>query len=154
MIRILSTREYPSHPLVAVGAVIIKDDKILLVKRRYEPKANFWTLPGGHVKLGEGVRQALIREIHEECGIEIEPKKIIDVIDFIEQDEDERIRFHYVIVDFEAIYKNGEIKPASDVQNAKWFFLSELNKINLPEITKNFFKKNFKICFEFRISDL
>jgi len=140
------TKEYPSHPLVTVGAVIIKDDKILLVKRRYEPKANFWTLPGGRVKLGEGVRQALIREIREECGIEIEPIRIIDVIDFIEQDEDERVRFHYVIIDFEAIYKDGEIRPASDVLNARWVLFSELNKINLPEITKDFFKKNFKIC--------
>ncbi|MFQ5825032.1 MAG: NUDIX hydrolase [bacterium] len=141
----MSTREYPSHPLVAVGAVIIKDGKILLVKRRYEPKANYWTLPGGLVKLGEGVRQALIREVREECGIEIEPKRIIDVIDFIEKDENERFRFHYVIVDFEAIYRNGAVKPASDVQSTRWFFITELNKVKLPIITKNFLKEYFEI---------
>jgi ADP-ribose pyrophosphatase len=141
----LSTREYPSHPLVAVGAVIIKDGKILLVKRRYEPKANYWTLPGGLVKLGEGVRQALIREVREECGIEIEPKRIIDVIDFIDKDENERFRFHYVIVDFEAIYRKGTIKPASDVQSARWFSFAELNKVKLPKLTKSFLKDNLRL---------
>lgn len=109
-----------------------------MVKRRYEPKSNFWSLPGGLVKIGEGVRQALIREVREECGIEIEPIKIIDVIDFIEKDKEEKIRFHYVIIDFEANYKRGELSPASDVLNAKWFKLTELSKIKLPEVTKKF----------------
>lgn len=139
----MNKRKYPSQPLLGVGAVIIKNGKILLVKRRFEPKANYWTLPGGLVELGEEVRQALIREIREECGIEIEPAKIIDVIDFIEYDAEARVKFHYILIDFEAVYKGGEITPSSDVLNVKWFTKNELNNIELPEITQKFLEKYY-----------
>ncbi|MFQ5824276.1 MAG: NUDIX hydrolase [bacterium] len=139
----MNKRKYPSQPLLGVGAVIIKNGKILLVKRRFEPKANYWTLPGGLVELGEEVRQALIREIREECSIEIEPAKIIDVIDFIEYDAEARVKFHYILIDFEAVYKGGEITPSSDVLNVKWFTKNELNNIELPEITQKFLEKYY-----------
>lgn len=141
----LGAREYPSRPILGVGAVIIRDEKILLVKRRYEPKANYWSLPGGLVELGEEVRQAVIREVSEECGIEIEPTKIIDVIDFIERDELESVRYHYVLIDFEAVYKSGVLTPASDVIDVRWFSKNELENLELPEITKRFLKKHYQI---------
>ncbi len=84
-------RKYPHQPLLGVGAVIFKNDKILLVKRKFEPKARFWTLPGGMVELGESLAHALKREIREECGIKIEPQKVIDVIDYIERDEEHQV---------------------------------------------------------------
>ena len=75
------TRKYPNQPVLGVGAVILKNKKILLVQRKFEPKAGYWTLPGGTVELGETIHHALKREIREECGIEIEPQRIIDVLD-------------------------------------------------------------------------
>ncbi|MFQ5865033.1 MAG: NUDIX hydrolase [bacterium] len=141
----MGKRKYPSRPLVGVGAVITKNDRILLVKRRYDPKANYWTLPGGLVEIGEEVRQALRREIREECGIEIEPTKVIDVVDFIEKDENNKIRFHYVLIDFEAIYESGELTPASDVLEVQWFSKNELRNLELPDITKKFLQKYYDI---------
>lgn len=141
----MGKREYPNRPLLGVGAVIVKNGKILLVKRRYDPKANQWTLPGGLVELGEEVRQAVIREIREECGIEIEPTKIIDVVDFIEKDEEEKIRYHYVLIDFEAAYKRGELMPSSDVLNVKWFSKNELRDLEVPHITKRFLQKYYQV---------
>ncbi len=136
------TRKYPHQPLLGVGAVILKNDKILLVKRKFEPKARFWTLPGGMVELGESLDQALKREIREECGIKIEPQKIIDVIDYIERDEDDQVKYHYLLVDFQAEQIGGTLSPSSDVLDAGWFDLSELSGLTLPEITQEFLKKH------------
>lgn len=134
--------------MVAVGAVIRHFDKILLVQRGHEPAARLWTLPGGMVQLGETVREALVREIREECGIEIVPERIIDVVDYIEKDEFGKIKVHYVIADFHAQYKGGETAPASDVLDAKWFSPSDLIKLDMPDITKTFFGKHFGLSFE------
>ena len=138
----LITRKYPAQPLLGVGAVILKGRKILLVQRKFEPKAHFWTLPGGTLELGETIHHALKREIREECGIEIEPKKIIDVIDYIERDENKQVKYHYLLVDFEAEHISGTLSPSSDVLNVGWFELGKLNGIRLPEITKKFLKKH------------
>lgn len=135
-------RKYPQQPLLGVGAVILKNNKILLVKRKFEPKVGFWTLPGGMVELGEGLEYALKREIREECGIKIEPQKIIDVIDYIERDEEDQVKYHYLLVDFEAKHTSGKLAPSSDVLDAKWFDLSKLKRISLPEVTEKFLKKH------------
>ncbi|MFQ5750886.1 MAG: NUDIX hydrolase [bacterium] len=95
----MNKRIYPVQPLLGIGAVIIKDNRFLLVKRKYEPYAHFWTLPGGLVELGEYVHEAVIREIREECGIKVKPTKIVDVIDYIEKDEKAKIKYHYVLIE-------------------------------------------------------
>lgn len=141
--RPLIKRVYPEQPLLGVGAVVLQDDKILLVKRRNEPSASCWTLPGGLVELGETVHEAIIREIWEECGIEVVLNKIMDVIDYIKVDNMQKVQYHYVLIDFEAQYKGGTLKPASDIVDAKWFVRSELTERTLPEITERFLKKYY-----------
>lgn len=131
--------------MVGVGAVIFKNDQLLLVKRRFEPKAQFWSLPGGLVEWGETVEEAIIRETREECGIEIDPIRLVDVIDFIDRDERGEIRYHYVLVDFEACYLGGEVAPQSDAADARWFSPSELTEISLPEITRKFLQKHYSL---------
>lgn len=94
------------------------------------------------VELGESLDQAIKREVREEGGTKIEPPKIIDVIDYIERDEDGQVKYHYLLVDFEAEYIGGMLSPSSDVLDAVWFDLSELSGLTLPEITQVFLKKH------------
>ena len=141
----MQKREYPSIPVVCVGAVIFNDSKILLIKRQHEPKAQLWTLPGGIIEIGEKTEQAIIREVKEECGILIKPIKIVDVIDYIERDTSSKVLYHYVIIDFEAEYISGVMNASSDALEAKWFSKSEIKKANLPEITHAFLSKHYHL---------
>lgn len=136
-------REYPGFPRVGVGAIVFRDDALLLVQRKFEPSAGYWTLPGGLVKLGETLQQAVQREIAEECSIQVKPKKIVDVFDVIEHDEENRTQYHYVIVDFEAEYISGRVAPGSDVTQARWVPTNQLSTLDLPEITKEFLTKHY-----------
>ena len=94
-----NTRQYPERPIVGVGAVIIDDGKVLLIRRRYEPLAGQWSLPGGAVDIGETLEAATAREMKEETGLDVEVGPVIEVFDRIIKDEDERVRYHYVLVD-------------------------------------------------------
>jgi mutator protein MutT len=107
-------REYPESPVVGVGAVIFEGASVLLAKRGQEPARGTWSLPGGAVELGEKVISALKREIREEIGIEIAVGGLIRVLDRILYDEERRIRYHYVIVDYWGWKVSGDPKPASD----------------------------------------
>ncbi len=119
-------REYPTHPIVGVSVLVFKDDKILLVRRGREPRKGQWSLPGGGVELGETVRDAAVREIREECHIEIEPEKILDVLDRIFRDAAGHVQYHYVLIALLARYKSGELRHDSDIEAAEW---AELNKL-------------------------
>ncbi|MFQ5674583.1 MAG: NUDIX hydrolase [bacterium] len=144
----MSKREYPDRPLVGVGAVLLENNRILLVKRKFEPKSKLWTLPGGLVKKGETVQEALVRELREECGLSIEPGRLVDVIDYIERDENNAVKYHYVLVDYEVVHTSGSLAPSSDAVDARWFSLDELQKIALPDITRTFLCKHYDLDFE------
>lgn len=136
--------EYPVKPEVAVGAVVFKDGKVLLVKRKFAPSRGFWAIPGGKIKLGETMQQAAEREIFEETGIHIIAEKPIHSFDLIQRDETGKIRFHYVIVDLLAKYAGGELKAGDDVTEAAWFSLDELRRIKLNQSTKQLLHKLLK----------
>jgi 8-oxo-dGTP diphosphatase len=123
-------------PRVAVGAIVIKDGKILLVKRNKAPHKDFWAIPGGSVELGETLQEAAEREIREETGVTIEAKEPVFTFDLIERDEKGNVRFHYVIVDLAADYRHGELRPADDVRDARWFSSEELSHIHMTESTR------------------
>lgn len=114
------SREYPHSPIVAVGGIVVKRGKVLLVRRGREPNQNLWTLPGGAVRLGEGLREALTREIEEECGIEVEIGGVVEVVDQVHYDQEGRVRYHYVIIDFLVSWRAGQLSPASDILEARW----------------------------------
>ena len=121
-------REYPESPIVGVGGVIFDGDSVLLAKRGQEPAKGTWSLPGGAVELGEKVIDALKREIREEIGIEIQVGGLIRVLDRIIQDEERRIRYHYVIVDYWGWKTSGEPKPGSDTSDICFVPLEEIQK--------------------------
>ena len=134
-------REYPSQPVVGVGAVIIKDGKILLVKRGNEPNKYMWSIPGGIVKVGETLAEALKREVAEEVGLEIEVGDVACVSEEIFRDEDNKIRFHYVIIDFFAEVVGGELKADSDALDAGWVPLDDIYSLEVVDFVKRLINK-------------
>lgn len=109
------TRRYPGHPIVGVGAIVWKEDAVLLVRRGQEPAKGEWTLPGGVVELGETMTAALRRELREEAGIEVEILGLSAVVERIFPDPAGRIEYHYLLLDFLCLYAGGEPRPASDI---------------------------------------
>ncbi|MDQ5988163.1 MAG: Bifunctional NMN adenylyltransferase/Nudix hydrolase [Syntrophus sp. SKADARSKE-3] len=116
----MSKREYPDFPRVGVGAIVIKEGKVLMIKRAAKPNQNLWAIPGGMLELGETLQEGAEREIFEETGIRIKAGKPIYTFDFMEYDTDGQIHFHYIIIDVEATYLGGEITPADDALDACW----------------------------------
>jgi ADP-ribose pyrophosphatase YjhB (NUDIX family) len=124
-------REYPESPIVGVGGVIFDGASVLLAQRGQEPGKGTWSLPGGAVELGEKLIDALKREIREEIGIEIEVGGLIRVLDRIIQDEEKRIRYHYVIVDYWGWKVSGEPKPGSDARDVCFVPLKGSQKMDI-----------------------
>ena len=137
-------REYPTQPIVGVGALIVHDGRLVLVRRGVEPGKDRWSIPGGAVDLGEKVREAALREAEEECGLDIEivDERPMDVVDSIYRDDKGELRFHYVLLQFLARPRGGELKPGSDVLDAKWVSLEEVEVCELTKSFCSFFKKH------------
>ena len=131
----MSGREYPDRPVVGVGAVVMKDGKVLLVKRGIDPNKGLWAIPGGSLKLGETLQEGAEREIMEETGITIKAKDPVYSFDFFERDGDGRLRFHYVIVDMIADYVGGEAQGADDALEARWVSQGELKDMDVSRNT-------------------
>jgi len=136
----MSKTEYPDLPRVAVGAVVIHNHCILLVKRGKQPAQGEWAIPGGSVELGETLEAAAEREIYEETGITIKAGKIIYSFDSIVKDGD-LTRFHYVILDFEASYVAGEPRAGDDVLEAGWFGPEHLKTLGVNSRTLHLLTK-------------
>jgi ADP-ribose pyrophosphatase len=131
----------PPAPKVAVGAVVIEEGRILLVKRKYPPKQGKWAIPGGSVNLGESLQAAAEREVMEETGLIIEAKKPIYTFDLIERNSKGDVIFHFVIVDLFAKYVSGNVLAADDVSDARWFDPDEIDGLDISENTKKLLDK-------------
>ena len=106
-----STRRYPERPVVGVGAVIVQDGRVVLIKRRFEPLAGQWSLPGGTLELGETLEAGVAREIFEETGLEVEVGPVVEVFDRILLDPDQRVRYHFVLIDYLAVPSAAGSRP-------------------------------------------
>ena len=124
-------REYPESPLVGVGAVIVKENRVLLIRRGTPPLLGEWSLPGGVLECGETLREAVAREAREETGLAVEPGEMLGVYERVIRDDVGRVRYHYVLIDFLCRAAGGNLKAGSDAADVRWFTLDELPALNL-----------------------
>lgn len=127
--------EYPDVPVVAVGAIVVRDGRVLLVRRGQPPSEGLWAIPGGRVELGETLQAAAEREIEEETGLTISARDPVYTFDVILRDDSDRIRFHYIIVDLLADYVRGVLRAGGDARDARWVTLGELNGLSVNQTT-------------------
>lgn len=135
--------EYPAQPRVAVGAIVFKDKRVLLVRRGKPPAMDLWAIPGGSVKICETLQRAAEREILEETGITIKALEPVFTFDYIEQDESGCARFHYVIVDLTADYISGEPRAGDDATEARWISSEEIAGLRVSSKTRQLLKAQF-----------
>ncbi len=128
-------REYPSRPIVGVGGVVFVGGRVLLVKRRFEPLAGRWSLPGGALEVGETLAEGLAREMREETGLDVEVGPLVEVFDRITRDEQGRPRFHYVLVDFLCTARAGAPVAGSDVAEVALVETADLARYDLTPKT-------------------
>ena len=119
-------REFPQTPLLGVGAVIVEEGRVLLVRRGSEPLKGHWTLPGGVLEVGESLIEGVAREVKEETGLEVEVIELIELLDRIHRDNG-RVRYHYVIADYLCRVTGGELRAASDADAVRWVERTEWN---------------------------
>ena len=131
--RVNGPREYPDRPIVGVGGVIVDEGKVLLIRRKYEPLKGHWSLPGGMVEIGETLEAALTRELLEETGLAVDVGPVIEVFDRITQDEDRRVRYHFVLIDYLCWRADGALRAASDVDAAIWADPDDLAEYSLTD---------------------
>jgi 8-oxo-dGTP diphosphatase len=141
-----SSREYPSRPLVGVGAVVRRGDRVLLVTRGRPPRQGEWSLPGGLVELGETVFAAAVREVAEETGLFVRPRAIVDVVDLIERDESATVHYHFVLIGVDCDWQGGEARAASDARDAVWATLAQLDRFALRAETLALVCKAFGVA--------
>ena len=132
---------YPNLPQVAVGAVIIKDNRVLLVERKNQPGKGLWAIPGGKVNPGETLQEAAQREILEETGITCRALDPVYVFDYIDRDSAGKIEFHYVIIDFMAEYVRGEPCAKDDATDARFLSSKEVNALPVSASTLKLLKE-------------
>ena len=136
-------REFPEVPLVGVGAIIIEDARVVLVKRAHPPLQAQWSIPGGVLEVGELVREAAVREAREETGLIVEPADLLGVYDRVLRDLEQRVQYHYVLIDFLCRRVGGDLLAASDAAEVGWFTREQLPALRLAEDTQDVIRKGF-----------
>ncbi len=142
------SREYPENPLVGVGAVIVQDNRVLLIRRGQAPLLGEWSLPGGVLECGETLREAVIREVREETGLTVETGEMLGVYERITRSDDGRVRYHYVLIDFLCRPAGGDLKASSDAADVRWFAPEELDALKLRPDTNDVIVKGLKRAAE------
>jgi len=122
---------HPKRPLIGVGVVVLRDDKVALIRRAKPPRKGLWSLPGGRQRLGETVRETAAREVREECGLEVEITALLDVVDSITRSDDASYLYHYTLIDFLAEWRAGELKAGGDAAEVIWANPNDLAQFGL-----------------------
>jgi 8-oxo-dGTP diphosphatase len=137
-------RLYPDQPVVGVGAVIVQHKKIVLIQRANEPSRGKWTIPGGLVELAESPEVAVVREAEEETGLQASDPALLDVVSNMDIDEQGKVKYHYIIIDYLVQIKGGTAKAASDAEELRWVPFDEVESYNLTASFRLFFRNNRK----------
>jgi 8-oxo-dGTP diphosphatase len=134
-------REYPEFPFLGVGAVIVKYGRVLLIRRGQAPLLGEWSLPGGVLECGETLREAVAREVREETGLIVETGEMLGVFERVVRDDDGRVRYHYVLIEFLCRVVSGELVAGSDAADVRWFGRAELGALGLAADTREVIEK-------------
>src|ERR1017187_7747175 len=126
-------RAYPQRPYLAVSAAIVRDGKVLVVRRARKPALNLYTLPGGVVETGETLIEAVTREVREETALKIEPVALAGHREAIVRDAEGRVERHFVILCFAAHWRSGEPVLNEELDDARWLAPAELAGLNTTE---------------------
>ena len=129
------SRLYPSLPVVGVGAVIVREGLVLIVRRANPPLQGEWSIPGGALDLGEKLRDGVAREVREETGLEVEVGPVLDVFDSIFPDAEGRTQYHYVLVDYLCRPLSGTAIAASDATELRWAKPDDLPALGMKQVT-------------------
>ena len=131
------TRKYPVRPHIGVGVLLIRGNHLLLIKRKYNPDAGYWSIPGGHLDLGERVKKAAVREAYEETGFKVKVSGLAGIIDKIMYDNTGKIEYHYVLINYFVEQIEGDPnqppKAADDALDAKFVPFDQLKTYKLTE---------------------
>jgi 8-oxo-dGTP diphosphatase len=127
----LPPRRYPPRPVVGVGAAIVRDEQVVLIKRKYEPLAGHWSLPGGTLELGESLEAGVAREIREETGLDVDVGPVVEVFDRILLDASSKVQYHFVLIDYLCRPIGGTLQAGSDVDDAIWVDVRELGDYHI-----------------------
>ena len=136
-----TARDYPDRPLLGVGAIIVLGERILLVQRCNPPLKGEWSIPGGLVETGETTREAIVREVREETGLEIEIVKLAEVFERIVRDRNSRVQYHFVLIDYLCRAIAGEAHAGSDVSDVRWVKTDQLEKLAVAAETCEVIRK-------------
>lgn len=139
------SREYPEFPRVGVAAVVLRDDEVLLVQRGRPPAQGLWGLPGGALELGETVLDGVRREVREETGLEISVGPLVAVFEPMERDAADRLRFHYVVLDYLATPVSGELHAGDDAAAARWVRLDALAELPMLAETRQVIRRAWEM---------
>ncbi len=126
-------RKYPQRPYLAVSAAIVRDGKVLLVRRARNPARNLYTLPGGAVEIGETLTDAVMREVREETALTIEPVALAGHREVIVRDAQGRAERHFVIMCYAARWRSGEVVLNDELDDARWLAPAELSSFSTTE---------------------
>src|SRR6266705_3579889 len=128
-------REYPKQPLIGVGAIIVENGRVVLVKRGKAPLLGEWSIPGGMLELGETVRAGAEREALEETGLVVRATELLGVFDRVVLDDAKQTVYHYVLIDFLCEKVSGDLHASGDAADARWFTAAEIATLPLPQDT-------------------
>lgn len=134
-------RDYPTRPIVGVGAIIVNGRKLLLEKRKEMPGKGKWTVPGGLVEIGETLEETVVREVKEETGLSVKNPELFDVLTRVILDQTARVKYHYVIIDYSVHVKSGQLKAADDAAELRWVSFDEVEDYDLTNGFRKFFLK-------------
>lgn len=129
---------------LGVGAIVFKNDAVLLVKRKNPPQQHQWAIPGGRVNYGEPLKEAVRREILEETGIVVDVQESAYTFEVIETDEKSGTTLHYVIIDYTARYLSGNPKAADDAEQAEWISREDFHSLDISHTTKTLLAELFQ----------
>ena len=143
-------RRYPKRPLIGVGAIMLRRDRILMAQRGKQPLKGWWSLPGGALETGESLHDAVCREVLEETGLQIRPLGVLEIFERIMRDARGAPEYHYVLIDYVCRITGGTLSAGDDVCDVAWVRRRELPKLRITEGTLGVIEKAFRNRRQYR----